>query len=134
LQQLLVPIVLDLSSQQAALKDVRPIFQCFRLLLTWLQQSTAIFSNLVNATEILQGHAQKLAQADSTVSRIHENLDQAAEAVKSWNENLPTGWRLTDLVIRVGTPVGALILGNYGITPTMTMNAVLLISGKLFKM
>jgi hypothetical protein len=88
----------------------------------------------VNATEILQGHVQKLAQADSTVSRIHENLDQAAEAVKSWNENLPTGWRLTDLVIRVGTPVGALILGNYGITPTMTMNAVLLISGKLFKM
>lgn len=127
-------MVTDLFSRQAALEDVRPSFPCSRLLLTWIQQSTAIFSNLVNATEILQGHVQKLAQADSAVSGIHENLDRAAEAVKSWSENLPIGWRMTDLVIRVGTPVGALILGNYGITPTMTMNAVLLISGKLFEM
>jgi len=32
--------------------------------------------------------------------------------------------------LRFGTPMAALILGNYGITPTLTMNAVLLVSGK----
>jgi hypothetical protein len=87
----------------------------------------------VNATEILQAHVQKLAQADSAVSGIHENLDRAAETVRSWSENLPIGKGWTDWAFRVGTPVGALILGNYGITPTLTMNAVLLFSGMLFR-
>jgi uncharacterized protein HemX len=92
-----------------------------------------IFSNLANATELLQSHVQKLAQAENAVSGIHENLDRAAEAVKSWRENLPisSGW--TDWALRLGSPLAAVILGNYGITPTFTMNAALLLSGKLLK-
>ncbi|KAE9380530.1 hypothetical protein N431DRAFT_325106 [Stipitochalara longipes BDJ] len=113
--QLLVPMVLDISSRQAAIED----------------KSVVLFSNLVNATELLQTHMQKLAQAETAVSGIHENLDRAAEAVKSWSENLPAGRGWTDWGLRLGTPLAALILGNYGITPTITMNAVFLVSGLL---
>ena len=89
-----------------------------------------LFSNLVNASELLQTHVQKLAQAETAVSGIHENLDRAAEVVKTWSENLPNGGGWSNWVLRIGTPIAALILGNYGITPTLTMNAVLLVSGK----
>ena len=75
---------------------------------------------------------QNLARAENAVSGIHENLDRAAEAVKSWSENLPTGGGWTDWGLRLGTPLAALILGNYGITPTITMNAVFLVSGESF--
>jgi hypothetical protein len=90
-----------------------------------------IFSNLVNATELLRSHVQKLAQAETAVSGIHENLYRAADAVKSWSENLPIGGGWSDWGLRIGTPVAALILGSYGITPTLTMNAALLLSGRL---
>jgi hypothetical protein len=89
-----------------------------------------LFSNLVNASELLQTHVQKLAQAETAVSGIHENLDRAAEVVKTWSENIPNGGGWSNWVLRFGTPMAALILGNYGITPTLTMNAVLLVSGK----
>jgi hypothetical protein len=92
-----------------------------------------IFSNLVNATELLQSHVQKLVEAENTVSGIHENLDRAAEAVKSWSENLPIGGGWTDWALRLGSPLAAVILGNYGITPTFTMNTALLISGKVIE-
>ena len=88
-----------------------------------------MFSTLVNATELLQTHTQKLAQAQTAVSGIHENLDRASEAVKSWSETLPVSGGWPDWGLRVGTPLAALILGNYGITPTITMNAVFLLSG-----
>jgi hypothetical protein len=62
-----------------------------------------MFSTLVNATELLQ--------------------------TQSWTENLPVGGGWSDWGLRIGTPLATLILGNYGITPTVTMNAVFLISG-----
>lgn len=89
-----------------------------------------IFSSLVNATELLQSHVQKLAQAETAASGIHENLDRAAEAMKSWSENLPVGSGIADWGLRIGTPLAAVILGNYGITPTFTMNAILCLSGE----
>ncbi len=91
-----------------------------------------MFSNLANSTELLEAHMQKLAQAESTVVGIYENLDRAAEAVKSWGESLPVGGGFTDWTFRIGTPLAALILGNYGITPTWNMNVVFLIGGTLF--
>jgi hypothetical protein len=80
---------------------------------------------------LLQTHVQKIAQAETAVSGFHENLDRAAEAVKSWSENLPVGGSWSDWGLRIGTPLVTVILGNYGITPTFTMNAVLFISGRL---
>jgi hypothetical protein len=81
----------------------------------------------------LQTHVQKIEQAESAASGIHENLDRAAEAVKSWSENLPVGGGWSDWLLRIGTPLAAVILGNYGITPTFTMNARLFVIGKLYE-
>jgi Na+-translocating ferredoxin:NAD+ oxidoreductase RnfD subunit len=88
-----------------------------------------VFSDLANATELLEAHIQKLSQAESTASEIHENLDRAAEAVKSWSESLPVGSGIMDWAFRIGTPLATLILGNYGITPTWNMNVVFLLGG-----
>ncbi len=128
--QRLVPVVVNLSSRQAALEDVSSSFYIIACHWRISKQSAMLFSNLVNASELLQNHVQKLAQAETAVSGIHENLDRAAEVVKTWSENLSNGRGWSNLMLRIGTPMAVLILGNYGITPTLTMNAVLLVSGK----
>jgi hypothetical protein len=88
---------------------------------------------MVNVTELLQAHMQKLAQAESAVSGISENLGRASEAVKSWIENIPARGGVSDWAFRIGTPLAALILGNYGINPTWNMNAILILGGMLYQ-
>lgn len=72
-----------------------------------------------------------LSKADSTVSEIQESLERASEAVNTWSASLSAGSPgFVDWTCRFGIPVAAVVLGNYGITPTWTMNGVLFITGK----
>jgi len=59
-------------------------------------------------------------------------LEKAAAAAKSWNETFNIGGSIGDYSIRMGVPFITLILGNYGLTPTLARNGALLLGGESF--
>lgn len=88
----------------------------------------------MNATELLQGHAQKLEQASFKASGINDDLEKAAATAKTWSETLGLGSSTQDVIIRVVSPIASLFLGGYGLPATLARNALLLFGGKFSNM
>lgn len=84
---------------------------------------------MANITNLLQDHTEHLEQASFTVSYIHSSLEKAATAAGSWNATL-MGGSLGNYSLRIGTPLTTLILGNYGLPPSLFRNAALLLGGR----
>jgi hypothetical protein len=84
---------------------------------------------MANITNLLQDHTEHLEQASFAVSYIHSSLEKAATAAGSWNATL-MGGSLGNYSLRIGTPLTTLILGNYGLPPSLFRNAALLLGGR----
>jgi hypothetical protein len=96
-----------------------------------MQRSGALYAAMNNITVLLQNHTEYLELANTKASTIYSTLDQAALSASSWNQNLEWGGSLGNCALRITTPLATLILGNYGLPPSFTRNAVLLLGGKL---
>lgn len=96
-----------------------------------MQRSGALYAAMNNITVLLQNHTEYLELANTKASTIYSTLDQAALSANSWNQNLEWGGSLGNCALRITTPLATLILGNYGLPPSFTRNAVLLLGGKL---
>src|SRR6266536_2622671 len=90
------------------------------------QTSQITLSAMINATELLQSHNQKLNQASSTASGIHENLERAAAAAMIFNSQGFFG----DWTLRALIPLSTLIVGSFRATPTLAQNMGLLSGGR----
>lgn len=84
---------------------------------------------MANMTTLLYNHTESLEQASSTAFGIHHSLEQAAYAAKSWNQTLSLGSALMDYGLRVSCPIASVFLGNYGLPPSLTRNAALVLGG-----
>jgi len=80
-------------------------------------------------TRLIYNHTESLELASTTASGIHETLDRAAASVKSWNETF--GLSFYENILRFSLPPLSLLLGGYGLPPSLTRNFGLLVAGKL---
>lgn len=84
-----------------------------------------------NMTSLLQNHTEYLELANFKASTIHSTLDKAALSAGSWNQNLEWRGSLGNYALRITTPLTTLILGNYGLPPSFSRNAALLLGGMI---
>lgn len=90
-----------------------------------------VLSAVINATELLQSHNQKLDQATSKTSGITDDLEKAAAAAKLWSESLSISGTVPDWAIELISTFGSLVIGNIGAPPSLTRSFALLAAGKL---
>lgn len=83
----------------------------------------------MNATEILQGHAQKLSEASRAASIINEKLEQAVENAHTLGDALTLGGSPPDWTLRTWIPVGVVAIGNFGYAASWVSNIQLGIAG-----
>jgi len=86
---------------------------------------------MMNATELLQSHNQKLEHASSKASGISENLERAAAAADTWAQSIAQTGQLPDWAVRLGTPIAFVLVGSYGHGPSLVWNLALGTFGKL---
>jgi hypothetical protein len=85
---------------------------------------------MTNMTTLLQNHTEYLELASVTASSIHSSLEKAAASAGSWNENFKWGGSLSNYALRIVTPLTTLVLGNYGLPPSLARNAALALGGR----
>lgn len=82
-------------------------------------------------TILLQNHTESLEVASVTASSIYSSLEKVAASAGLWNENFKWGGAsLSNYALRIITPLTALVLGNYGLPPSLARNAALAIGGR----
>jgi len=86
---------------------------------------------MLNMTTLLHNHTENLEFASSAALSIHHDLQQAAKAAKSWNQALNLGGAVLDYGLRLSCPIISLCFGNYGLPPSLTRNAALVLGGML---
>jgi len=85
-----------------------------------------------NMTSLIQNHTDILEQASVTTFGLQENLNKAASAAKLWNEAFDVSKPFNANIVRFSLPIVVLMLGNYGLAPSLLRNFGLLTSGKFF--
>lgn len=94
------------------------------------QRSQALYESMKDMTELIQDHTESLELASSTAFSIHENLAQAAESARAWNNITRfSGSSFGDYAIRFAGPLAGVLLGNYGLPPSFNRNAMLIAGG-----
>jgi hypothetical protein len=80
-------------------------------------------------TYVVNNHTESIEQASITAKTISQSLRQAETVAKYWTEVLRLGGNAYDLLLRILLPTCMLVLGSYGLPPTMLRNGGLLLSG-----
>lgn len=80
-------------------------------------------------TALIVDHTESLEYASSTAFDIHETLDKAAAAAKSWDTTF--GKFHYENILRFSIPPITLVLGSWGLNPSLARNFGLLAAGKL---
>ncbi|OWP02040.1 hypothetical protein B2J93_1512 [Marssonina coronariae] len=107
------PMIVSLSERQDALEE----------------QSKSILMAVMNATEILQGHAHKLNEASRAASDINHELRQAVEHVHFWGDALIlSGF---DWLLRSSIPASMVLIGRCAFSTSLKSDMALGASGKL---
>jgi hypothetical protein len=79
---------------------------------------------------MVHNHTDDLEQASFTAFRIHETLENASMAAESWKGTLTSTHSIADWGLRIGGLVGGVLLGGYGLPPSVFRNLQLLVGGK----
>ncbi|KAI0998190.1 hypothetical protein K3495_g10005 [Podosphaera aphanis] len=93
------------------------------------EKQAQLFSDLlVNVTTLLHGHNFELERANSAISGIQNDIEKMTQATLSHYQSSKSGfaWDLSVITISI---LVALLAGNYGLTPTLTGNAILILGG-----
>jgi hypothetical protein len=88
---------------------------------------------LANATDLFQAHSDQLERASFTAARIHDSLGNVAtitDFVTTYTDMLNPGGSWGDLAVRVLSPPSAIVIGSYGLVPSLRRNIVLFIAGQ----
>jgi len=102
------------------------------------QQSAQVLSAMMNMTEQLQlaaqmsdEHAVILGKATEAASALSRIIDKTTSVASTWQSRMfgPSGPFGVNWSLFVGTPVMVLLLGSYGLEPSLKRNAMLVISG-----
>lgn len=123
-------MIVSLLERQDELDKVRSNPIKFGFLLTHIQKTQVVLSAVMNATELLQSHNQKLDQATSKTVGITNDLEKAAAAARTWSESVDIHGDIPDWAIKTITICGSLAVGNIGGSPTLTRNMALIAAGK----
>ncbi|CAL3962534.1 unnamed protein product [Diplocarpon coronariae] len=106
------PMIVSLSERQDALEEV---------------QSKSVLMAVMNATEILQGHAHKLNEASRAASDINHELRQAVEHVHFWGDALIlSGF---DWLLRSSIPASMVLIGRCAFSTSLKSDMALGASG-----
>jgi hypothetical protein len=131
-------MIISLAERQNELEKVSYTGLCCNQKLIISKKTYHVLSAVINATELLQNHNQKLDQASLKTAVITDDLGRAAAAAKLWSETLSVerwaGW-LADWGIRGTGGVVFSVVGylSYPTLDPITMVArtvVLFFSGK----
>lgn len=122
-------MIVSLLDRQEDLERVRLGHNFTTVMLIEGQKTQDVLSAVMNATELLQSHNQKLAQASSKTSRIVNDLEKAAAVAKSWGESISVRGEMPDWAIKIISIAGTLAIGNIGFPPTLARNFALLAAG-----
>lgn len=102
------------------------------------KQSAQVLSAMMNMTEQLQvaakmgdEHEVLLVRAITTASNLADIVDKSTTMASTWQTRMlgsrgPFG---IDWTVLIGTPPTVLVLGSYGLQPSISRNAALLFSG-----
>lgn len=112
----LLPVILSLGHRQDALD----------------QRSEALYAAINNMTNLIQNHTEYLELASLTASNIHSTLEKATVFPGSWGQGAEWGGAISNYALRIATPLATLVLGNYGLPPSVTRNAALVLGGMSF--
>lgn len=82
-------------------------------------------------TNLIQNHTEYLELASLTASNIHSTLEKATVFPGSWGQDAEWGGAISNYALRIATPLATLVLGNYGLPPSFTRNAALVLGGKI---
>ncbi|KAG9234727.1 hypothetical protein BJ875DRAFT_483939 [Amylocarpus encephaloides] len=96
------------------------------------QRSEAVLTALANATDLFQEHAIQLEHASITASKIHADLGNVATITKfasGWAATLNIGGYWGDWLVRVVAPPCTMVIGSYGLAPSLIRNVALFSSG-----
>ena len=99
------------------------------------QNSQSVLMALANATDLFQTHAEQLEKASLTATRIHDSLGNVAtitDFVSSYTDVLNAGGSWGDWAVRAISPPSAIIIGGYGLPPSLCRNILLFIAGVYF--
>jgi hypothetical protein len=80
-------------------------------------------------TDLVNNHTESLEQARFTTENIIQTLEKTAAIAKSWTEMLTVSSIAGDWALRIIMPPSALVLGSYGLPPSLARNAALFFGG-----
>lgn len=80
---------------------------------------------------MVQNHTEDLEQASFAAFKIHETLENASAAAKSWKEGVSTARSPLDWFLRICGPIAGVLLGGHGLPATLARNVQLLVGGTL---
>jgi hypothetical protein len=102
------------------------------------KQSAQVLSAMMNMTEQLQAAAQMgdehtvlLVKATSAASNLADIVDKSTSMASNWQTRMfrSSGPFGIDWTLFIGTPVMVVLLGSYGLEPSFSRNALLVLSG-----
>lgn len=102
------------------------------------KQSAQVYTALMNMTEQLYTAAQLgdehtvvLGKATEAASALSKMIDSTTSAASTWQGRMfgPSGPFGINWSLFIGTPVMLLLLGSYGLKPSLKRNAALIFSG-----
>ncbi|KAK6587045.1 hypothetical protein PZA11_000335 [Diplocarpon coronariae] len=120
----------NMHSQMGEINKIMGITEeSLAILSTVISQSKSVLMAVMNATEILQGHAHKLNEASRAASDINHELRQAVEHVHFWGDALIlSGF---DWLLRSSIPASMVLIGRCAFSTSLKSDMALGASGKL---
>ncbi|CAG8975672.1 hypothetical protein HYALB_00007875 [Hymenoscyphus albidus] len=96
------------------------------------EKSDGVLTALLNATDLFQTHATQLEKARMTANKIHDSLGNVASITKlvsTFADKMTLSGRIGDWMVRLVVPPATVFLGSYGLPPSLSRNALLLVGG-----
>ncbi|EPE25556.1 hypothetical protein GLAREA_01468 [Glarea lozoyensis ATCC 20868] len=96
------------------------------------KKSQSVLVALANATDLFYMHAEQLEKASFTAAKIHDSLGNVAtitDFISSYTDMLHVGGSWGDWAIRAFSPPSAIMIGSYGLPPSLFRNVFLFIAG-----
>jgi uncharacterized membrane protein len=101
-----------------------------------LQKSQSVLVALANATDLFYMHAEQLEKASFIAAKIHDSLGNVAtitDFISRYTNMLNVGGSWGDWAVRAFSPPTAIMIGSYGLPPSLFRNVFLFIAGSSLK-
>ncbi|KAG9245100.1 hypothetical protein BJ878DRAFT_541623 [Calycina marina] len=93
------------------------------------KRSEALYRAMENMTTLLNNHTENLESASSTAYNIHNILEKASSGAALWKHPTSISGTIFDYGLRIAFPAECVLLGNYGLHPSLLSNVALALGG-----